>query len=97
VRGGFDGRPDMQGYWERYTRPWMMVSALTRKREKDFEIWHQACHEGPSRLAAILRHRVVDETAARRGSSNSRSVCGVTLTPITSDDLHGTAGSQPIT
>jgi len=29
-----------------YTRPWTMVSALTRNREKDFEIWEQACHEG---------------------------------------------------
>jgi hypothetical protein len=29
-----------------YTRPWTMVSALTRNRERDFEIWEQACHEG---------------------------------------------------
>jgi hypothetical protein len=29
-----------------YTRPWTMVSALTRNRDKDFEIWEQACHEG---------------------------------------------------
>ena len=29
-----------------YTRPWTMVSALTRNREPAFEIWEQACHEG---------------------------------------------------
>jgi hypothetical protein len=29
-----------------YTRPWTMVSALTRNTEKAFEIWEQACHEG---------------------------------------------------
>ena len=29
-----------------YTRPWTMVSALTRNREPGFEIWEQACHEG---------------------------------------------------
>ena len=29
-----------------YTRPWTMVSALTRNRERAFEIWEQACHEG---------------------------------------------------
>jgi len=29
-----------------YTRPWTMVSALTRNRDRDFEIWEQACHEG---------------------------------------------------
>jgi len=29
-----------------YTRPWTMVSALTRNKEPGFEIWEQACHEG---------------------------------------------------
>ena len=29
-----------------YTRPWTMVSALTRNKGADFEIWEQACHEG---------------------------------------------------
>ncbi|HXD16222.1 MAG TPA: hypothetical protein VN654_04340 [Vicinamibacterales bacterium] len=29
-----------------YTRPWTMVSALTRNRDRNFEIWEQACHEG---------------------------------------------------
>jgi len=29
-----------------YTRPWTMVSALTRNKETGFEIWEQACHEG---------------------------------------------------
>ena len=29
-----------------YTRPWTMVSALTRNKESGFEIWEQACHEG---------------------------------------------------
>jgi hypothetical protein len=29
-----------------YTRPWTMVSALTRNKEPSFEIWEQACHEG---------------------------------------------------
>jgi len=29
-----------------YTRPWTMVSALTRNKEQGFEIWEQACHEG---------------------------------------------------
>jgi hypothetical protein len=29
-----------------YTRPWTMVSALTRNKEPGFEVWEQACHEG---------------------------------------------------
>jgi hypothetical protein len=29
-----------------YTRPWTMVSALVRNKQRDFEIWEQACHEG---------------------------------------------------
>jgi hypothetical protein len=29
-----------------YTRPWTMVSALTRNKQPGFEIWEQACHEG---------------------------------------------------
>jgi len=29
-----------------YTRPWTMVSALTRNKEPGFEIWEQACQEG---------------------------------------------------
>jgi hypothetical protein len=29
-----------------YTRPWTMVSALVRNKDRGFEIWEQACHEG---------------------------------------------------
>ena len=29
-----------------YTRPWTMVSALVRNKERGFEVWEQACHEG---------------------------------------------------
>lgn len=29
-----------------YTRPWTMVSALVRNKDRRFEIWEQACHEG---------------------------------------------------
>jgi hypothetical protein len=29
-----------------YTRPWTMGSALVRNKQRDFEIWEQACHEG---------------------------------------------------
>jgi len=29
-----------------YTRPWTMVSALTRNKEQGYELFEQACHEG---------------------------------------------------
>jgi hypothetical protein len=29
-----------------YTRPWTMVSALRRNKERGFELFEQACHEG---------------------------------------------------
>jgi hypothetical protein len=29
-----------------YSRPWTMVSALVRNKDRGFEIWEQACHEG---------------------------------------------------
>lgn len=38
-----------------YTRPWTMVSALTRNREADFEIWEQACVEGNKSVDEQLR------------------------------------------
>jgi len=37
-----------------YTRPWTMVSALTRNKEPGFEIWEQACHEGNQSVADQL-------------------------------------------
>jgi len=38
-----------------YTRPWTMVSALTRNKEPGFEVWEQACHEGNQSVADQLR------------------------------------------
>jgi hypothetical protein len=38
-----------------YTRPWTMVSALTRNKEPGFEVWEQACHEGNQSVADQLQ------------------------------------------
>jgi hypothetical protein len=38
-----------------YTRPWTMVSALTRNKEPGFEVWEQACHEGNKSVEDQLR------------------------------------------
>ena len=38
-----------------YTRPWTMVSALTRNKEAGFEVWEQACHEGNQSVEDQLR------------------------------------------
>jgi hypothetical protein len=37
-----------------YTRPWTMVSAMTRNKEPGFEIWEQACHEGNQAVEGSL-------------------------------------------
>ena len=29
-----------------YTRPWTLAFALTRNKDKSYELWEQACHEG---------------------------------------------------
>jgi len=38
-----------------YTRPWTMVTALTRNKDKNFEVWEQACHEGNQSVEDQLR------------------------------------------
>ena len=38
-----------------YTRPWTMVTALTRNKEPGLEIWEQACHEGNKSVEDQLR------------------------------------------
>jgi hypothetical protein len=37
-----------------YTRAWTMVSALVRNKERGFEVWEQACHEGNHAVDAQL-------------------------------------------
>jgi hypothetical protein len=38
-----------------YTRPWTMVSALVRNKDRNFEIWEQACHEGNKSVEEQIR------------------------------------------
>jgi hypothetical protein len=38
-----------------YSRPWTMVSALTRNQEPGFELFEQACHEGNQSVEESLK------------------------------------------
>ena len=38
-----------------YSRPWTMVTALTRNKQPGFEVWEQACHEGNQSVEDQLR------------------------------------------